>query len=933
MRRSPGVSPASFTGFGAMLKYLRRRSQLTQRDLALAVGYSVPHLCRLEQNQRLPDLATLLALFVPALDLEQEPEWVGRLLELAAQARGENLAGRTVQSVSTSLQQTTWVGATEPLPTLPAYFVARRAMLALLRDRLALERALVAYGLAGSGKTTLLAALAREVEADQPVFWLTFSTGINTSVDALLRQLAVFLVAHGAEQAQPLLETANLHLALDQRLAIVGAALASRPALLCLDNVQLIAADPALLNVLRHLIATTSASVVFGSREPVPLPDLAHVRIEGLTDAEGRQLIAAIHPALEDELVAHLLVKTAAHPMFLRLALAHLHRWDGTTTAYIEHLELQPHIAVYLINGALQGLDPAAHTLLLVLAVFRQPLNLYDPDLLEQCAAGSVRYDLAAALPELQQRCLIDHPARATLHPLLHDHVSTKLDADPRLRERLQRIVAEYWEQKGDFLAAAPHWCRAGAWQKAVDAVVGEGRSAADRGLGEATAGSIDAILALVRRVGDPARGTIPHLLIERGICLTHSLRAVEAEADFRAALAYAPEPPVRVVVLRRLAENLLQRGLVTEALALTEEASASVSASNVLFRAALSAIKTAAMVRLARYSEALDWGRQTLELADQIAPLLGHEADLIRGQIHGMLGIVQHIQRNVEPALAHWNTAVAIARRGGMRQLEYRSLSNIALALYESGDLAAAIRTANDALQQSRALADSYSCGRLLYNLSLMHHVQGEWSKTAMLLAESRTIKQRMGDGDGVAAVDHQRATLAIAQGEVAAAEQLAEKVLAQPDLNERLRIACLATRAAIWSLAGDLAESRHSYEAVLQCPATLHDQRIHCDSANRYAVVLLALGATAEARAALAPELPPDCGLEIELERELATALLHLAAAEPDAARKRAQSTAERAQAAGYTLYARTAARLIAATHAPPQASAYPRLLWVDG
>ncbi len=933
MSRSPVVSPASFASFGAMLKYLRRRNQLTQRDLALAVGYSVPYLCRMEQNQRLPDLATLLALFVPALELEYEPEWVGKLLELAAQARSENLAGRTVQSVSTSQQQTTWVGATEPLPTLPAYFVARPAVLAQLRDQLRQEGALVAYGLAGSGKTTLLTALAREVEADQPVFWLTFSAGINTSVDALVRQLAVFLVAYGAEQAQPLLETATLHLPLDQRLAIVAAALAAQPALLCLDNVQLVSADAALLNVLRHLIATTTARVVLGSREPVPLPDLAHVRIEGLTQAEGRQLVAAINPALEDELVDHLLVKTAGHPMFLRLALAHLHSWNGTATAYIDHLELQPHIAVYLINGALQGLAPAAHSLLLLLAVFRQPLNLYDPDLLEQCAAKGMTYDMAAALPELQQRCLIDHPARATLHPLLHDHVSTSIDADLRLRERLHRIAAGYWERKGDFLAAAPHWCRAGAWQKAVDAVVGEGRSAAERGLGVATAASIDAILALVRRVGDPASGAVPHLLVERGICLTHSLRTVEAEADFRAALAYAPEPTLRVIVLRHLAENLLGRSLVIEALALIDEASASVSDSNGLLRAMLSAIKTAAMVRLARYPEALKWGQQTLELADQIAPLLRPEAERIRGQMHGILGIVEHIHRNIEPALAHWNTAVAIARQGGIRQMEYRSLSNIALALYERGDLVAAIRTANAALEPARALADSYACGRLLYNLSLMHYVRGEGSEAVAFLTEARTIKAQMSDGDGVAAVDHQRATLAISHGEVATAADLADHVLAHPNLNERLRTNCVVTRAAIWSLAGDHAQSRRMFESVLQSPIALQDQRIHSDITNRYAVVLLALGATAEARTALGVELPSDCGLEIELERGLATALLHLAAAELEQARQSAQSTADHAHAAGYALYERTAARLIAATHASPPASAYPRLLWVDG
>ena len=69
-------SVTRFATFGAFLKYLRRRAQLTQAELAIACGYSTPHISHLENNQRLPDQATLLALFVPALHLQDEPELV-----------------------------------------------------------------------------------------------------------------------------------------------------------------------------------------------------------------------------------------------------------------------------------------------------------------------------------------------------------------------------------------------------------------------------------------------------------------------------------------------------------------------------------------------------------------------------------------------------------------------------------------------------------------------------------------------------------------------------------------------------------------------------------------------------------------------------------------------------------------------------------------
>ena len=48
-----------FTTFGDLLKYIRRSTGLTQRELSIAVGYSESQISRLEHNERLPDLATI----------------------------------------------------------------------------------------------------------------------------------------------------------------------------------------------------------------------------------------------------------------------------------------------------------------------------------------------------------------------------------------------------------------------------------------------------------------------------------------------------------------------------------------------------------------------------------------------------------------------------------------------------------------------------------------------------------------------------------------------------------------------------------------------------------------------------------------------------------------------------------------------------------
>src|SRR5512141_3171967 len=115
------LSSTAFTNFGDLLKYLRRREQLTQLELGVAVGYSEAQISRLEQNQRLPDLTAVAALFLPALALADEPEMAARLVELASQSRSEGLAEPSITLTRTVEHTSETLGALEAIPALPAY--------------------------------------------------------------------------------------------------------------------------------------------------------------------------------------------------------------------------------------------------------------------------------------------------------------------------------------------------------------------------------------------------------------------------------------------------------------------------------------------------------------------------------------------------------------------------------------------------------------------------------------------------------------------------------------------------------------------------------------------------------------------------------------------------------------------------------------------
>lgn len=75
---------AAFSTFGALLKALRERAGLTQREMAQRVGYHYSYISRLEKNERLPDEAAVKNLFIPALKLDPASSISKRLLEFAS---------------------------------------------------------------------------------------------------------------------------------------------------------------------------------------------------------------------------------------------------------------------------------------------------------------------------------------------------------------------------------------------------------------------------------------------------------------------------------------------------------------------------------------------------------------------------------------------------------------------------------------------------------------------------------------------------------------------------------------------------------------------------------------------------------------------------------------------------------------------------------
>ena len=180
----------SLTTFGDLLRYLRRKARLTQRELGIAVRYSESQIARLEANQRLPDVAAVRALFADALQLQNEPETVAHLIELAETARDDVLTPAAP-------------GGLKPSSVRLTRFIGRDRDLSEVNRLLGVSRLVTLTGTGGVGKTRLTVEVAmdfaeKHLEAAAPFpdgVWFAEFASITDQAAVVRTVAAVFDLA------------------------------------------------------------------------------------------------------------------------------------------------------------------------------------------------------------------------------------------------------------------------------------------------------------------------------------------------------------------------------------------------------------------------------------------------------------------------------------------------------------------------------------------------------------------------------------------------------------------------------------------------------------------------------------------------------------------------------------------------------------------
>jgi predicted ATPase len=302
--------------FGELIRYLRHRVRLTQRELSIAVGYGEAQISRLESGYRPPDLATVAARFVPSLQLEAESELADRLLALAANARGEPLPDwlRAAGAAALAPGPEATPGQHSPfrmhagsLPRPLTSFVGREQALNDLRGFLAAgpggPNLVTLVGPGGCGKTRLALHVAHDQAGLYPdgAWWVELAPVSDSAGVLQAAALALGLdgeyAAGSANQLCAALQTRRLLLVLDNAEHIVGAAAMLAAAILqnC-PGVRLLVTSRETLSIAGEAVYTVP---------PLSLPPhpLAGPSPEALGESEAVQLFVAraqaVFPAFE----------------------------------------------------------------------------------------------------------------------------------------------------------------------------------------------------------------------------------------------------------------------------------------------------------------------------------------------------------------------------------------------------------------------------------------------------------------------------------------------------------------------------------------------------------------------------------------------------------------------------------------------------------
>ncbi len=558
----PEQETSSFTTFGAMLKYLRRRARLTQRELGIAVGYSESQITRMENDQRNPDPTAIEAQFIDALRLDHDSSIQLMALARKASASGKPALVQSNEPIALSAPQNH-----QRITNLPApltHFIGREHEVADITSLLQEHRLVTLTGSGGVGKTRLAIEVgAGLLDQYHDGVWLSELAPLGDPEPLTNTVAAVFGLQ---TMSRPVLTVLIEHLT-DQH------------TLLILDNCEhLIVACARLAFAL--LQACPRLHILATSREVLNIPGEVAWRVPPLAMDKAVQLFAERASAVKPDFavtpanstwVTHICQRLDDMPLAIELAAARMRTFS------IEELAARMDDIFRLLTGGSRTSLPRHQTLRAAIEWSYRLLPDDERTLLHGLSVFAGGWTLEAAeaihgagvlehLDQLVNKSLvtatIDEATGASRYNMLEairqyaGEMASHSDATPTkaLRQRhmeyfadlaqagLLNILDETWHWKWnadlatelDNTRAALNWAKqTGAWQLGWRLITGMLGIWTVRGYGDELIRWIEAIILSHPEVSDHMRGQV--LTVIGRLCYTKG-DVNESIARYRAA-------------------------------------------------------------------------------------------------------------------------------------------------------------------------------------------------------------------------------------------------------------------------------------------------------------------------------------------------------------------------------------------------------------
>ncbi|MBI4731528.1 MAG: tetratricopeptide repeat protein [Chloroflexi bacterium] len=826
------------------------------------------------------------------------------------------------------------MGVLEAIPASLGNEVLHREVLEQLKNILAIEKAVLLYGFPGVGKSTLAAAYAREALASRPVFWHTVSILDPSPFDTFIRRMALFLTSLGRLEAALFLQPGNLPL--PGSVGSLAVHLQAVRPLVCVDEYHHLSQYKETVHFIEQLAHESESTFLLISREHIEHSSVPALPLHGLGQAEAQRLLETWEIPLPPETFANLYHLTQGNPMLLRLATSGLRQHPQQADSFLERLATQGEIASFLVGNALEGLSPPALHLLSLLSILRQPISLLDTDLAERLRDQDLVDDLHATILSLQRRHFLENAAEAGLHPLLREHLAAFLQTRPELYRSLHALAANWFRpSRANTLEALYHYVQAGDVEAIVNLLKETLLQLDSSGQGEAAADLISPLLDQTRQTLALTPDHESQLHSLRGQLLMSGRRAGEAESDFRHALSLALQmeaaPGRRAGLELRLARCLLQRGKVPEADQLCDEAERlAASDTDPGLLAEVGALRSTVRLTQTRLDEAWNAAQASLSQIEPNAHVEVRRAASVRAVAYNVLGILAHIRRDVPAAITFWRQAEEAAILAGNLRTAFRCKANIGGVLFDQGELDEARQTYEGIIEAVQAIGDIFTLGKILNALGAVCHLQGRPAEALDWLDRARHLKQLIGDLQGEANTENQRALVLLTAGKAEEARRSVERLLKQTEETGemRWRASYLDTLGMTLIKLGKFGTALERLQEAVTLPGAMEDHQLATYIYNHLALAYLGEGDLPEAKTAL--EKVPETveGSTAAMDTRLVAALF-AAVDQPEEAQKRLRELEKEASRRTLFLYSQAARRVRLALKKGSEISACVRLL----